>query len=225
MIVTLVRTVVFYIALVVALRLMGKRQIGEMQPGELVITILITECAAAPLQDLSRPVSNGIIAIFTLVILEIILSVLTIKMPFLRKALEGNPVIIVRNGKIDQNAMRKTRLSVEDLLTALRQNDVFDMHDVLYAIMETDGKISILKTPEVRPATAQMMGKVPPSNGLPWLVIADGKIHKKAMDICNITEEKIKSVLKKEKTPLEDVFIMTADCSGNYDLIKKERKK
>ncbi|MBQ6818397.1 MAG: DUF421 domain-containing protein [Clostridia bacterium] len=222
MVITLIRAVILYGVVILALRLMGKRQIGELQPEELVITILISECAAAPIQDLNRPVINGIIAIFTLVILEILFSFLSLKLPVLRNMFDGKPAIVIRDGVIQQKTMAKLRLTVEDLLSSLRQKGYFKLEDISYCIVETDGKLSVLPTPQTATATAQMVCKVEPDNGLPCVVIGDGTLHHAALALCHMTEKQINTILKKEKTALQDVFVMTADKSGNYTLIKKE---
>lgn len=222
MVITLIRTIVLFLTVIVSLRLMGKRQIGELQPEELVITILISECAAAPIQDLSRPTISGIIAIFTLVILEILLSYITLKLPGLRKAIDGSPAIVIRDGKLQQATMRKLRLSVEDLTNSLRQKGYFKLDDISYCIVETDGKLSVLPTPQTATATAEMVNNVQPDQGLPCVIIGDGKVHPISLELCHMTEAQLKKILKKEKTSIKDVFVMTADRSGNYTLVRKD---
>ncbi len=223
MVVTLIRTVILFLTVILSLRLMGKRQIGELQPEELVITILISECAAAPIQDLSRPTISGIIAIFTLVILEILLSYVTLKWPALRKAIDGSPAIVIRDGKLQQSTMAKLRLSVEDLTNSLRQKGYFKLEDISYCLVETDGKLSVLPTAKATTATAQMVNQVTPDTGLPCVIIGDGRVHPMSMELCDMSERELHSILKKEKTSVKDVFIMTADRSGNYTVIRKER--
>ena len=145
MFVTLIRSVILYFTVILSLRLMGKRQIGELQPGELVVTIMISECAAAPIQDLDRPALNGIIAIFCLVILEVLLSVATLKLPWARRVLDGSPTFIIKNGVIDQKAMKALRLTIDDISESLRQQGVFDIREVAFALVETGGKLSVKK--------------------------------------------------------------------------------
>ena len=224
MVITLIRAIILYFMVILALRLMGKRQIGELQPEELVITILISECAAAPIQDLDRPIINGIIAIFTLVILEVLLSFISLKCPRFRKFTDGMPTIVIQNGKLNQSAMQHLRLSVEDLLGNLRQKGYFKLEDISYCIVETDGNLSVLPTPAAATATAQMVGKPEPNTGLPCVVIADGCLHEKALALCKLHPKDIEKFLKKEKTPMKDVLVLTADESGNFSLIKKEKQ-
>jgi uncharacterized membrane protein YcaP (DUF421 family) len=222
MVSTLIRAIILYLIVIFALRIMGKRQIGELQPEELVITIMISECAAAPLQDLDRPIINGIIAIFTLVILEVMLSFLTLKLPWLQKMIDGKPTVIIKDGKILQNALKNMRLTVEDLTNNLRQKGFFRLEDIAYCIVETDGKLSIFPTPQATPVTAETVGNVGKDTGLPCVVIADGRIQKQSLSLCDMTEQEIKTILKKEKTPIKDVFILTADKSKHYTLVRKD---
>ena len=222
MVITLIRAIILYLIVIFALRIMGKRQIGELQPEELVITIMISECAAAPLQDLDRPIINGIIAIFTLVILEVMLSFLTLKLPWLQKMIDGKPTVIIKDGKILQNALKNMRLTVEDLTNNLRQKGFFRLEDIAYCIVETDGKLSIFPTPQATPVTAETVGNIGKDTGLPCVVIADGRIQKQSLSLCDMTEQEIKTILKKEKTPIKDVFILTADKSKHYTLVRKD---
>jgi uncharacterized membrane protein YcaP (DUF421 family) len=222
MVITLIRAIILYLIVIFALRIMGKRQIGELQPEELVITIMISECAAAPLQDLDRPIINGIIAIFTLVILEVLLSFLTLKLPWLQKMIDGKPTVIIKDGKILQNALKNMRLTVEDLTNNLRQKGFFRLEDIAYCIVETDGKLSIFPTPQATPVTAETVGNIGKDTGLPCVVIADGRIQKQSLSLCDMTEQEIKTILKKEKTPIKDVFILTADKSKHYTLVRKD---
>ena len=136
MITIIIRTVILYCFVILGIRLIGKRQIGDMQPNELVITLLISEIAAIPLQDTNQPVIDGIVAIFILVILEIIMSILALKNMTIRKFMSGKSVVIIKNGTIDQNAMRKVRLTVLDLIELLRGQNVFNISDVAFAVTE-----------------------------------------------------------------------------------------
>lgn len=139
-----IRAVILYAVVIFVIRLMGKRQIGEMQPSELVITILISEVASLPLQDKSIPVLYAIIPLSVFVSFEIILSALSLKSPKLRSLMQGHEVIVIRNGKTDIKALRTLRMTVDDLEGALRQKDIFDVSEVAFAIFETNGKLSVL---------------------------------------------------------------------------------
>lgn len=145
--VTIIRSIILYILVVLAVRLMGKRQLGELQPSELVITILISNIATLPLEDTDIPLLTGITPILVLVCLEVLISWITLRFPGLRKFISGSPKIIVTNGEIDREALTELRLSEADVMSALRSQQVFDIKDVRQAVVETNGSISV-KTEE-----------------------------------------------------------------------------
>lgn len=225
MIITITRTIVLYIFVTLGIRLMGKRQIGEMQPNELVVTLLISEIAAIPLQDTSQPILNGVVAIFMLVILEIIISVITMKSLYVRKIMNGKSAVIIKNGVIDQNMMRQVRMTVLDLVELLRGQDVFDISTVAYAVLEVNGNLSVLlKSPE-QPVTIKDIDIKKEKATLPLPVISDGKIIRESLDALEISEEDIKSAVKKNSTDIKDVFLMTMDRYGETSLIKMRDKQ
>lgn len=219
--VIIVRTVIFYFLVTLAVRLMGKRQIGELQPTELVVTILVSELAAIPMQDVSVPIMTGIITIFGLVVLEILVSVLEMKSKWVRQLLSGKPVLVVSGGEIDQKALRKLRFTVDDFLEELRQVDVFRLDEIAYAIVETNGKISVIKKPQYQQATAEMLGQAPEDTGLPTAVIVDGKLKSETLSRFRLTPKKVDSILKKQKLSVEDVFIMQVD-NQSQTIIRKQ---
>lgn len=141
----LIRSIILYILVIFSVRLMGKRQLGELQPSEFVITILVSNIATLPLEDSDIPLIMGITPILALVCFEVLMSWITLHFPAVRKIVSGRPKIVVRNGKPDDHALRELRLSMDDLNAALRSKDVFDIADVQYAIVETNGSISVLK--------------------------------------------------------------------------------
>ena len=218
----LFRTVILYIFVVLGLRLMGKRQIGDMQPGELVITLLISEIAAIPLQDVNQPIASGIIAIFMLVVLEIILSVLAMKSFFVRKALSGRSAVVIKNGEVDQHAMRRVRMTVIDLIELLRGQDVFDISTVAYAVLEVNGNLSVLLNSEHRGATAGDIGANQKPDGLPLPVISDGRIVDESLRSLQLEREKIYKILSGSGLYPEDVFMMTLDRFGNTNIVVKK---
>lgn len=203
---------------------MGKRQIGDMQPNELVITLLISEIAAIPLQDTNQPVIDGIVAIFILVILEIIMSILALKNMTIRKFMSGKSVVIIKNGTIDQNAMRKVRLTVLDLIELLRGQNVFNISDVAFAVLEVNGDLSVLLKTEKQNATVEDLNIKREKEALPIPVISDGKIIKESLKALNIDENHINKKLKANKVGAKDVFLMTLDRYDNINLIKMRNK-
>ncbi|HCD81378.1 MAG TPA: DUF421 domain-containing protein [Ruminococcaceae bacterium] len=225
MIITITRTIVLYIFVTLGIRLMGKRQIGEMQPNELVVTLLISEIAAIPLQDTSQPILNGVVAIFMLVILEIIISVITMKSLYVRKIMNGKSAVIIKNGVIDQNMMRQVRMTVLDLVELLRGQDVFDISTVAYAVLEVNGNLSVLLKSSEQPVTVKDIDIKKEKATLPLPVISDGKIIRESLDALEISEDDIKSTVKKNRTDIKDVFLMTMDRYGETSLIKMRDKQ
>lgn len=225
MVITLIRTLILYIFVTIGIRLMGKRQIGDMQPNELVVTLLISEIAAIPLQDTTQPLINGIIAIFVLVVIEIILSSLAMKSGFIRKILSGQSVIIIRDGQIDKQAMKRVRLTVIDLIELLRSQDVFDISTVAFAILEVNGSLSVLLKNAEQPATKKDLNIKPEPDGLPLPVIVDGKIIPDALRSDRISEGEFFKLLKRQKIKIGDIFLMELDENGKTYIIGKQAKK
>ncbi len=223
MFVTILRVIIIYIIVVVAVRLMGKRQIGEMQPTELVITILLSEIAALPILDNSQPIINSIIAVMMLVSFEIINSVISLKSNKYRTILQGNSLIVIRYGVIDQKQLYRLRMTVDDLLESLRTQSVFDISEVEYAILETNGKLSVLLKPEKRPATAELLNIPVSDNGMPCVVAYDGKIIDDNFKECNLTMEKFYKIVNNQKVKIKEILLMTVDKNGAAAIIKKEK--
>ena len=209
MYVLLIRIVILFFWVIIAMRVMGKRTIGELQASELVITLLISEIAALPMQDISVPLISGIIPIAMLVFLEVLLTFGMLKMPWLGKLLCGRPVVVINKGQIDKKAMRDLRLSCDDLFDALRHQDVFDINTVNYAIMETNGQLTVLKKDD-----SQKLLILP--------VVCDGKIDKNAMKTVGWNEERLYSALKKGGQSTGELFILAADENQITTLISKE---
>ena len=221
MISTVLRTIILYIVVTLAIRLMGKRQIGDMQPNELVITLLISEIAAIPLQDSQQPISVGVAAILVLVFIEIIISILSMKSFFIRKLLNGKSVVIIKNGAIDQNAMRNVRMTVIDLIELLRDKDVFNISDVEYAILEVNGNLSVLLKKEVEPVTPKDINLNPKQNALPLPVISDGKIIPESLSALQLSKQQLLKLIKHNKVGPKQIFLMTLDRNGQYTIINK----
>lgn len=222
MTIAFVRTILLYILVIIAMRIMGKRQISEMQTSELVIMLLISDIAAIPMQDTGQSLVSGVIPMFTLVAVEVVLSVWMLKNSRLRKLICGSPVVIINDGKIDQAMMKKLRMSTEDLFEQLRQVDIFNINDVAYAIVETNGKVSIIKKAENQELTASMMNIPQEKVLLDMVVISDGEISNSSLKFCNLDKQWIENTLKKENKKLKNIFIMTANSNKKYTIIEKE---
>lgn len=220
----LLRSLILYIIVVSAVRLMGKRQLGELQPSELVITILISNIATLPLEDTDIPLIIGMTPILALVCYEIFVSWLIIRLPYFRKVIYGSPKIIISNGKINRTVLQDLRLSVDDILTAMRTQDIFDVSEVQYAIVETTGSISIMKKQEKDTPTREDMGLTPKSADPPQVIVSDGKILPVTLKSMGFNKKFVENTAKKAGYNVNDVFIMTADGQGNVFVAPKEGK-
>lgn len=225
MLTSFLRTVILLIIIVFAVRIMGKRQIGQLQPAELVVTILLSEIAATPMQDNDIPMLNSVVAILVLVSLEILMSALSLKSIRLRSILQGNSLILIRDGKIDQPQMKRLRYTLDDLLEALRQKDVFDIDDVQYAIAETDGTLSVLLKPEKRTVTREDMNVRKKDGGLSCVVVMDGTIIRSDFNDCGMNDKKLGNIIKKAGLDVKDIYLLTVDRDGNTNLIRKDTVK
>ena len=224
LIITIIRTAVVYIFVTLGIRLMGKRQIGDMQPNELAVTLLISEIAAIPLQDSSQPVLNGIVAIFMLVIIEIFISILAMKSLKIRKIMSGNSAIIIKNGVIDQQAMKKVRLTVIDLIELLRGQGIFKIENVAFAVLEVNGSLSVVEKSQFRPVQTGDIPKIKVEEAtLPIPVISDGKLIKESLSALDIECEEILRRINPAR--ISEVFLLTLDRNGKMSVIMKENIK
>ena len=224
MIISVIRTIVLYTVIIITVRIMGKRQISELQTSELVVMLLMSDIAAIPMQNTDQSLLSVIIPIFILLICEIAISLIMLKNAGFRGLICGRPVIIINDGVIQQKAMKELRMSTEDLFEELRQKDIFDLKDVSYAIVETNGKLSILKKQSSTPVTAKQMGISSNENGMQAVIISDGQFASSSLLFCGLSEKWAEMILNAEGVKLDEVFIMTANRSGQYSIIKKEGK-
>ncbi|WRS27655.1 DUF421 domain-containing protein [Oscillospiraceae bacterium MB08-C2-2] len=226
MVILLIRTILLYTLIIFALRIMGKRQIGELQPSELVVTILVSNIATLSIEDNNVPLLGSIIPILMLISCEVVISVVTMKSSRLRKIITGNPYVIIRDGVIDQKGMKDLRWTIDDLMEQLRINNIFDIDEVAYAVVETSGKLSSYQKASVRPPSAKMMSiKVKSDYILPMVLINDGELIKNAFPYLGLDEKWLQSTLKAEGVSVEEVFLMSCDSTGRYYIAKKEGKK
>lgn len=222
MTISFLRTIILYCLVIFSVRLMGKRQIGEMQPSELVVTLMISNIATMPMENTSVPVLAGVVPILTLVVIEIFLSYWMMKSTRARNFLSGRPVVIVDDGKIIQNSMKDLRFTVDDFLEDLRKNGIFDISTVRYAIIETDGTLSILQKQENLPVTLGDMKFNSSSEDFCAAVVRDGEISKSSLKLIGKSSQWVNEIIKTENIKLKDIFIMTCDRNGSYNIIKKE---
>ena len=221
MTIAVLRTVILYLLLMAAVRLMGKRQLGELQPSELVVTLLLSDLAAVPMQENGLPLLNGILPILVLVGLEILLSGAMLKWPAVSRLVAGSPMPIIKDGKVDEAAMRRLRITVDDLIEALRQQDIFDIRQVQYAIAETNGHISAFCYPRYQAATAGDLGADLTDDGMPVLVVSDGRLCPWGLKLCGLSEEQLDRILQKHRCARKDVFQLTATKTGQHFLLTR----
>lgn len=225
MMISFIRTLLLYIFIIAAVRLMGKRQISELQTTELVVTLLISDIAAIPMQDSGQPLISGILPILVLIICELLASTLMMKSARFRWLVCGRPAIVILDGTVQQQEMRRLRLTTEDLFEQLREKDVFSLKDVAYAIVETDGRMSIIKKPDQEQPTAGMLGIAVPSRGIETVVISDGVISDSSLQVCGKSRKWLEETLRHQNVQAADVFIMTANTKGDFQIIPKEARK
>lgn len=219
--VVFLRTIILYIVVIIAMRVMGKRQIGELQPSEFVVTILISELAAIPMQDNGIPVTNGIVPILTLIACEIFLSAFTVYSLRARKVISGTPSVLIANGVINQEEMRRLRFTIDDLMEELRLCGFMSVGEVAWAVLETNGKLSVFPTSENKPVTAGMMKLSPADGGLPETVITDGTVLQDSLKKTGHNGMWLQKQLNGVKLTIDKVFLMTVDTQGKTVIIPK----
>ncbi|MBR7164102.1 MAG: DUF421 domain-containing protein [Clostridia bacterium] len=225
MMVTLVRTVILYILVVLALRLMGKRQIGQLQPSELVIAMMLSELAAIPVENVGTPLLTGVIPIFTLIIAETTFSYVTLKNRKLRKILSGSPTVLISKGQILEKEMERLRFNIDDLMEELRSCGYPNILEIEYAIIESNGNLSVIPKSNKRPLTPDDLGISPQYEGIPYLLVSDGVVNKDAMKQAGVNVEWLLRHLNEfDIHNIEDVFIATVDSAGNFFIQKKKKK-
>ena len=222
MLISLCRTFVLLLAVILVLRLMGKRQIGQLQPAELVITILLSQIAATPMQDNDIPASYTLVVMAVLAGTEVLLSVGSLKSRRVRELLDGVPMVIIRDGKLLQKTMKKLRYTIDDVMEALRQKDVFDIATVSYAVVETNGTLSVMLRPEAQAVTVSYVEKAPKKTGMPFVVISDGERRPAGMREAGLDGAALDRILSKNRLRAGDVFLMTCDKTGKVFYVRKD---
>lgn len=216
-----IRALIVYIVVIFSVRLMGKRQLGELQPSELVITILVSNIATLSLEDTEIPLIRGILPILALVCFEVIVSWGSLKSVKLRRLISGSPKIIIREGEIDQEMLHALRFSVDDLMSTLRTSGVFSVDEVQFAIVETNGSVSVYQKSEEQPATKKDVHTVQRDLDPPQIIIADGQLREKALEAIGQDEKWLRAVLRSKDLELEEVFLLTADKACSYHVVRR----
>ena len=224
MLVTCFRAIVLYIIVLIVMRLMGKREIGQLQPFELAISIMIADLASIPMTDTGIPIFNGIVPILGLLVMHLIISLLNLKSLKAREIICGKPSILIYRGKINEKALRKERFTINELEERLRGNNVINLGDVEYAILETSGQVTVIQKPEKRNTIPQDFNIVPEYEGIPYDLVVDGKIMDKNLQVIGKNYNWLKKQVEKFNMKPEEALIVTIDGKGQFFCQKKENK-
>ena len=222
MILSYLRTAVLYLVLVLSVRLMGKRQIGQMEASEFVVTMLVANLASIPMQDGAIPLYSGLVPILIVLGMELTLSGLLLRSVWLRKFFCGKPVILIDNGKILQDNLRRTRVTLDELTGHLRQKDVLDVRTVQFAILETDGTLSVFPYPKHRPASAGDAGIRAKPQYLPITLVQDGCLYRENLEKSGKDQSWLDRELAKHSADLRSTLLMTLDEGGSVVWLGKE---
>lgn len=224
MVTAFIRTIILYLILIIGLRLTGKRQIGELEPIELVLTLLLSDLASVPMQDFGIPLLNGLVPILTLLSLSTLFSYFSLRSVRFRSLVCGEPAVIIRDGKLLQHVMRHNRLTLDELLEELRGQGICDIDEVKYAILETSGQLSVLLRSDCQPLTARQMGKqVEDDVFLPTILINDGRLMRRNLQQRGLDERWLQEELHRQHlTNTSEVFLLSIDPAGHVICLPKE---
>lgn len=215
MIIVFIRVLIIYITVLVFLRLMGKRQIGEMQPYEVVITLIIADLATLPMSDTNIPLLHGILPLAILVLIHYCITVLSRKFIKIRRLMSGRPIVVISPNGLEYQAFKDLNLNIDDITEMLRQNGYYSFDQILYAIIETNGKISIIPKSKNAPATAQDVGAKNPPAKIPSIIISDGKMMQAQMQELQINKQKLAKILDHLNIKsIKDLIILSIDSDG-----------
>ncbi len=224
MLATFFRSIVIYILVLVVMRLMGKREIGQMQPFELAISIMIADLASIPMTDIGIPISNGIIPIMGLLVMHLIISVINLKSSKIREFICGKPTILINKGKIDEEKLKRERFTLNELEEKLRSNNVMDLGDVEYAILETSGDVSVIQKPNKRNTTPEDFNIMPEYEGISYNLVIDGKVMQENLKQIGENYDWLKKQTQKFQMMPEEALIVTINGKGSIYCQKKEKQ-
>ena len=224
MLITFIRAVILYIIVLIVMRLMGKREIGQLQPFELAISIMIADLASVPMTELGIPLTNGIIPILGLLVMYMIISFLNMKNINIRRVISGQPSLLIYRGKIDEKVLKKERITINELQERLRQNNVFSLADVEYAILETSGQVTIIPKPEKKNPTMEDLNLQSEYEGISYDLVIDGKIMHENLKSLGKDTIWLEKQLKNFDAKPENTLIATIDGKNSFFCQKKEKK-
>ncbi len=222
MILSYVRTLVLYLLLIAVIRLMGKRQIGQMEASEFVVTMLVANLASIPMQDSGIPLFSGAVPILTVLGMELVLSSLSLRSLWVRRILCGKPVILMENGRILQANLRKTRVTLDELMGLLREKDVLDVTCVQYAILETNGNLSVFPYPQEQPPSARAAGITTQKQSMPVVLVSDGTLMEENLKASGKNIFWVQRYLQEQKVTLAETWMLSVDEEGKVVFFRKE---
>ena len=225
MLIIFLRSIILYIIVLIVMRLMGKREISQLQPFELAISIMIADLASVPMSDIGIPIFNGIIPICGLLLMHLLISMLNMKSLKAREIICGKPTILVYRGKIDEKALKKERFTINELQEQLRINNVINLGDVEFAILETSGQITVIQKPEKRNTIPQDFNIVPEYEGIPYDLVIDGKVMEKNLRKIGKDYNWLKKQVKEFGIKPEEALVVTIDGKGQFFCQEKEGRK
>ena len=225
MLLSYIRTIILYLILIAVIRIMGKRQIGQMEPSEFVVTMLVANLASIPMQDGGIPLFSGLVPILTVLGVELVLSAASMGSVWVRRLLCGKPVILIENGRIIQSALRSTRITLDELTGHLREKDVLDLRSVQYAILETNGNLSVFPYPKEAPASAKEAGIKVKEQYLPISIIEDGYLYEDNLAVAKKDKKWVQNILNEHRTSLKQTWLLTVDAKGHVLWLPKEEGK
>ena len=223
MAILLIRTIIIYIFLLITMRLMGKRQLGELEISELVSTLLLSDIASLPITNQEIPLTYAIVPILTITVFEIASSLLLTKVPRLKDLLSTRPSIVIRKGKIDKRELLRNRISVDELISELRQKNITDITEVDYAIIEQNGKMTVLPKAEYAQPTCRDLGIEVACRGLCHILVSDGNINEYGLQLTGKSRAWLDDTLRQQKKKLQNIFLMTLDDSETVRIIDKDQ--
>ena len=223
MAIVIARTLIIYFALLLTMRLMGKRQLGEMELSEFVVAALMADLAAHPLQDMGIPLLNGLVPIAVLFCCEVLIAGLSLKHIRLRELFFGKPSLLIVKGEINQNEMRRNRFTLDELMQELRSQGCFDIREIEYAVLETDGKLNLMLNPAERPVTAGQMNVPLPDGGYPQIVISDVRVLEANLKHMGLDLNWLRHSLQEQgSADAEEIYLMTVDETKEVFVTRKE---
>ena len=222
---TFIKTLIVYIFVLIAIRLMGKRELGQLQPFELVVIIMTADVASVPMQNAGTPILQGIVPILALLTGEIVVSFLNIKFQFFHKILTGKPAILVKNGQVIETNLKGQRFGMEELLEQIRVAGYPDIRDIEYVILETSGQISIIPKKEKNLVTLKDMNLPADKIGYPRVIIFEGKLFENNLKHVGYNQEWLNKKLKDRKVAMKDIFVLIADESGGIFFQEKRGER